>query len=164
MKFEDYTIDHSFSLGVWGYLKFALSRFFTFSGRSMGLEYALFCIFAWFCFVLSTSIGIQLDAAVFRNEAYYFSMFSVAFAGVIFGVAAIAATARRLHDAGLPTWLCLVALAGPAILILSLLPSVGFTNDHGPHPKAEAGAYRTAPALTFWATVWAGLNSFSWLS
>lgn len=164
MKFEDRTIDHSCSLGAWGYLKLSLSRFFSFSGRSMGLEYGLFCFFAWACFVLSTMIGSHLDTAIFQNNAYYFTMGFFSFSLVVFGVGASAAMTPRLNDAGLPNWLCFLAFVGPVIMLLALLPSVAFTNHHGPHPKAESGDYRKATDLSFLASVRKGLNSFSWLS
>jgi len=118
---------------IW-YLR-AFKKYSVFSGRASRLEFIMFNLYN-LIFLLIALLSGMIANIIFNG--IWFGLFAVIYLAVMF-IPTLAATVRRLHDAGKQGWLLVVLLIPVlgAILFLDAMfsDSDPYKNAWGPDPK-----------------------------
>lgn len=132
--------------GPWGYFMKCLSLYADGHGRARRSEYWWFTLFQILLIYAPILFGLVFIGA--GQEAYSDALIVFGFLLVIAGsvialgviLPSVCVLIRRLHDVGLSGWLILLGLVpylgGLVLFVITLLPSQGHKNEHGPVPGA----------------------------
>ena len=123
-----------------------LSKFVDFSGRARRSEYWYFALFT---FLVGIVTGI-LDAILGTDYDNTSGGLVNTLVSLVLFLPSLAVGVRRLHDTGRSGWWILIGLIpiiGWIVLFVFYLLDSGPSNQYGPNPKTEPGAYQppTAP-------------------
>lgn len=127
---------------LWGYFWRGLTgNYFNFAGRARRKEYWGYCLFWTIALLAIVGIGIFADVEMGNLDSAEMPAVTVGLFGVfLLGtfLPGLGMIVRRLHDIGLPGWLCLVMLipsiGGLIILVFALIPTQARENQWGPVP------------------------------
>lgn len=127
----------------WGYFKRCMSKYVDGNGRASPAEYWWFVLFRVLLVGVPAFIGMVVSIAAdpYGGAPVNFGGALLVLAGLIYLVTILpnfCALIRRLHDVGLTGWLVLLNIipyvGAFALFIMSVLPSQGAKNAHGPVP------------------------------
>lgn len=127
---------------LWSYFWRGLTRnYFNFAGRARRKEYWGYGLFWVVCLLIVSGIGIFTDMEMGDFDTDVSAAVTVGLCGTFLlatFLPGLGMTVRRLHDIGLPGWLCLVILiptiGGLIILVFALIPTQARENQWGPVP------------------------------